>query len=709
MLDGLPSLTMLFATGVGEAVSTEIPVFASTRASAALPTNTPPLTNGPTLTLPAPPGLASTQDFPPLATLPKARTVPASSKKHVNHTISPIPPAVPLLPIQPIRPATPGIVNTPSKTQHAKELPMDIDSSPVIKAEVEDIEQETELNTRETPPFQPQIESKADDSSRRVKTLQSTSTVETKKLAIDTVIADPINKGQRPSKLDIAAAKDASRKDYELITSIAKQTKPATPSKTPRQLPSNTSQPDTPATAVSYSSDSPGPRPTPLRTIRVVQAQKSETHLRSAPSITTNTTSATVITRQISRQPSVASIHQPGTPINEMNSDDVSLTSTSISRPSSPPVSRVGSAPIRQTTKSQLKKERRRRIEESRQSDDPASATIAEDTVQAPIVGRMKKAKKSKLQLSADSTPIGSRPPSPPPQDTPARNEQNTAEAVTEGQETRISKESKKGNRKKIVERVINEPEPQGLSNHAAEIADKFRKTQLSAAAIFTDLQERGMISSTGPFFRSVPGINHRFELSEADLAEMNIVPHITDKEYLDLAQGKAISIETVQDKFAVILPDRRILRGFSHEQAERYVDLRQKTLDVTSPTNFRSARHNIERWLDTEMERANASADSTDPQIITSIENMNTSLESKHNMPDFFAPESSRTKHFDAGQVWNSTGAPIAENLPVRQPPLSVEEAERELAASRKETEALEKRLNGLLKKNRKLLGIGH
>ena len=587
---------------------------------------------------------------------------------------------------------------------------MNIGSALVIQAEPEDIKQSIELNTRETPLSQPQIESKVDNSTSKETILQIRSIIESKMLEVDTIIADPVDKRQRPGKLDIAAAKDASRKEFELTASTSKQTKPVTPSKTTRQGFSTTSQPGTPATAVSHSSASPGPRHAPPRTIRVVPAQKSETYPRAAPSVTTITTPATAVTRQISRQPSLASIHPPGTPINDMNSDNASLTSASISRPGSPPISRVGSAQVRQTTKSQLKKERRRRMEESRQSEDPASAIMTEDSVQGPIIGRKKKAKKSKLQLSADSTPIGSRPPSPSRQDESVKDEKNTAEAFTDRDEIKVLKEPKKETRKKIVERATNEAELLGLSNQATEIAEKFRKTQLSAAAIFADLQKRGIISSNVvDFFRSVPGVNHRFELAEADLAEMKVIPHIADNEYRDLAEGRSICVETVPNRFVVILPDRRVLRGFSREQAERYVNLRQKALGGTSPSIFRSARHNIERWLDTEMESVNASADSAESQIITSIENMNASIESLHNMPDFFAPTKSRNKHFDVSLLWDGTGASNADDLPVRQQTLNVEEAERELAASRKETEALEKRLNGLLKKNRKLLASGH
>ena len=713
MLVGARSLTTLSAIGFGEDHSTvpvETPPSGMTRAPATVPMNNTPPTNRPAMTAHALPGLSSTQDFPPLVTLPRAPATPISSTRQVNPTISSITPAVPFLPIQPIRSATPVTNNRSSTNHHVEGFPKNIDLSLITKAELEDARQAAELKAREAPLIQPQMESKADKSAGWETTIQSKSVIESKKLEVGTAIADPVNKRQRPSKLDIAAAKDASRKDLELTESISKQTKPVTPSKTLRQAIGNISQPGTPATAVSQSSASPGPRQAPPRTIRVVQAPKPETHSRATPSFTTITIPATTTSRQISRQPSLASINQPGTPLTEMNFDNISLTSTSMSRPSSPAIGRDGSTPTRQTTKSQLKKERRRRVEDSRQSEDPASATMAEESVQGPIIGRKKKAKKSKLQLSADSTPIGSRPPSPYRQDESVKDEKNTVKATTGRQDIKALKEPKKETQRKAIERATNEPELLGLSDHAAEIAEKFRKTQLSAAGIFADLQKRGMVSSNVvDFFRSVPGVNHRFELAEADLAEMNVIPHIADEEYRLLAEGRAICVETVPKRFVVVLPDRRILRGFSREQAERYLDVRRKSLDATGPSIFRSARHNIERWLDTEMESANQSADSAEPQIITSLENMNASLESLHNMTDFFAPANSRNNSFDAGQLWDGTGAFIAEDLPVRQPTLSVEEAERQLAASRKETEALEKRLNGLLKKNRKLLASGH
>lgn len=134
-------------------------------------------------------------------------------------------------------------------------------------------------------------------------------------------------------------------------------------------------------------------------------------------------------------------MNPPGTPSSEhvSISDNISMTSTSQSRANTPPPpggSRVGSAPIREKTKSQQKKDRQERAK-AKEEEEKAKLmkngnVIAEEPAQEAIVSRKKKSKKEKEPkppkpkepaqkiepATANTTPTVSRPVSPGPKET---------------------------------------------------------------------------------------------------------------------------------------------------------------------------------------------------------------------------------------------------------------------------------------------------
>jgi len=669
--------------------------------------------------LPIPPGLSSTQDFPPLVASHKASTTPGPSIKVANAAPLLVTPAVPIVPSQSISSVMPAEGSKPSAIKSLEEPIKGSEdnktasavllATPFIAAvsqkssergpnETQAVKAQSPLSAESLDLPKNAPASKVDTSLANIKYFQSNNTS-----------SEVAEKRQRPGKLDIAAAKDASRKDLGLAALSTEQTKPATPSKNSRHGTNNLSQPGTPATAVSQSSASPGSRQTAPRTLRVVHTPKLETASRLPTGAANTVAPSTFVSRQVSRQPSLASIDQPGTPFNEV-SDNASLTSTSMSRPGSPPLGKVGIAPVRLMTKSQQKKERQaraKRAEESRQSEEPSSATLPEEPVQAPIIGRKKKAKKSKLLDSTDSTSVASGPISP------LRQEEMPREVS--GSATQSTNETKKTFTeaiKKNLDEVTLGPETEALLGAAADIAEKIRRAHLTAAMIFSDLQKKGQIpSNVIDIFRNVPGVNHRFDITETDLNEINLVPSITEEQHELLAKGKAICVETVPSKYAVVLPDRQVLRGFTRAQAERYMRLRQQVYDSNSASSFRSGPHNIDRWLNSNARGGiNASGDTAELSTTTSMGHGN-GKEHSNFMTDFFAiTPMPRELQLELApeNFWEGTIDPrgsAGEVVPARQATVSVEEAERLLAASRKETEALEKRLNGVLKKNRKLL----
>lgn len=177
--------------------------------------------------------------------------------------------------------------------------------------------------------------------------------------------------------------------------------------------------PPLPATAPSV--QSPLARTAP-KTLRLTSTPKTE--IPAAGSATPSSVSSMFPpTIPPSRQPSLASVtrfDRPSTPTSEMISEDASVTSASLSRASSPPPTKIGSAPVRMTTKSMQKKQRKEiQKERERAEQEAAVATSKPDREPeiVPIMGRKIKQKKVRNINSAagGSTPAASRPQSPGP------------------------------------------------------------------------------------------------------------------------------------------------------------------------------------------------------------------------------------------------------------------------------------------------------
>ncbi|GAB7329175.1 hypothetical protein MBLNU13_g00995t1 [Cladosporium sp. NU13] len=245
-------------------------------------------------------------------------------------------------------------------------------------------------------------------------------------------------KRKHPGKLDIAAAVD---KQAQTTSSNAASTMTPADVGTPIKQLRNVSQPPSaPSVPASPNTSIPSPAfKTAPRTLRVVQTATPKAE--APPAVQSiSTPPAPAFGKLPSRKPSVASMNLPGTPSSEhvSMSDNVSMTSTSQSRANSPPPiggSRVGSAPIREKTKSQQKKDRQERAkakeEEERAKLLREGNAIAEEPAQEAIVSRKKKEKKEKAPkpvkvkevpqkaepTTTDTTPTVSRAVSPGPQE----------------------------------------------------------------------------------------------------------------------------------------------------------------------------------------------------------------------------------------------------------------------------------------------------
>lgn len=249
------------------------------------------------------------------------------------------------------------------------------------------------------------------------------------------------SKRKHPGKLDISAA--VEKQTQAASTNAASTASPAeagTSNKQNRTVSQATSVPSVPVSP-SASASSPAVKNVP-RTLRVIQTPTPKNEAPpSQPAPPMPAPAVAAIGKLPSRKPSVASMNPPGTPSSEhvSISDNISMTSTSQSRANTPPPpggSRVGSAPIREKTKSQQKKDRQERAK-AKEEEEKAKLmkngnVIAEEPAQEAIVSRKKKSKKEKEPkppkpkepaqkiepATANTTPTVSRPVSPGPKET---------------------------------------------------------------------------------------------------------------------------------------------------------------------------------------------------------------------------------------------------------------------------------------------------
>lgn len=650
---------------------------------------------------PAVSGLSRPQDFPPLVAPRQVPVTPArlatkaqapSVANTSTSTSKTLPPVIPILP------KTPSRVSTP-----IKEVKPHV--SVTMGSNISKISPLVEEETSKIPSKKAVVDASGSPQGKGLLTSASLldfsldnrapETSNGKQRAELDAPIKPVEKRQRPGRLDITAAQDALKKDMQSVENQLDSTKLETPEKTDKPSVlghSAISRPGTPSTAISRSG-SPAPRAVQSRTIRMVPTPKLESHRILSPAVL-----AIASSPPVDKQPS-----RRGTPVSEMISDNVSITST-LSRANSPPPSKVGSAPVRQTTKSQQKKERQARsklVEKGTKTEEAPAKEVEEEPVQAPIMGRKKKAKKAATEGTATSTPMASRPPSSsPPAEEKSSQEDLPAPTTPVKEAPKEVKESKKGSKKDAV-KVQKEKQAakKSPSPPAPSTSDPQEKNTLTAAAIIADLQKSGeILLSALDVFKNVAGLNQRFDIQPNEVSNQHDFPSLTDAQRLQLDQGEAVSIEdTISGRPVIVLPDKQVVRGLTPEQASRYLELRSKTLSSTGPSSFMPSR------------AAHQTTGPTAPLPADALALAQRSLEeaSSELVNRFAGPLDSAAMSY-----WTSAGLPgVADAMREgKVADMSVEEAEQAMLVARKETEALEKRLNGLMKKNRRMVfGSGH
>lgn len=385
----------------------------------------------------------------------------------------------------------------------------------------------------------------------------------------------PTTKRQPPGKLDITAATQVLTTDQSPASSSHKVDAQA---KSIRTMPA-TSTPPVPASPAAAATGSPIKRSVGPRTLRVVPTPKTEVppplSAASAPSLPQTST----VDKLRSRQASIASVNFPGTPMSEMISDTASVTSASVSRASSPPPinSKVGTAPVRQKTKSQAKKdrqERKKQIEEEMAVEEIKSDV---EVMQAPIIGRKKKAKKPSTINKPAPLATKSQPASPKP----ATVEDDHSDApiaapIVAPKMTRSAKSS-----------ATATPDPE----HVPEAKEKREHT---AQSIMADLQKTGeLLASTLEFFKPLSSsLTHVSRTTPASNmpGPPDLKIHFSEADLEALAKKKPVRLNGYDDRpdsRTLITPNGKFFWGLSEELEEKALQLEKQIEELKGHARF--------------------------------------------------------------------------------------------------------------------------
>jgi len=344
------------------------------------------------------------------------------------------------------------------------------------------------------------------------------------------------------------------------------------------------------------------------KSLRVTSTPKTETP--SGGSATpTSVTSMFPPTLPPSRQASLASVSRldrPGSPTSEVVSDNASITSASMSRASSPPPTKIGSAPVRATTKSMQKKQRRQAQKEKETTKLEATVTKVESEVEiAPIMGRKKKQKKDRVlnSVTGESTPTASRPQSPTLTESAAEETKPSVDipsqiAHTPARQPLVEADMEKvrntvdikGKGKAKAQRTAS-PEPINMTEVEEEATDKPIPTSVS---IFQELVKSGLLGNVDTLsFLKPPTYNYRHQETPIDMQSANQKLTITPEDRDALLRGNAVHKVKEGPHRIMLTPNGDCVRNLTLEEEQRYLELQTRVAEANGPAAFYSAKHN--------------------------------------------------------------------------------------------------------------------
>jgi hypothetical protein len=521
-------------------------------------------------------------------------------------TSSTIVPAVPVVPVTPVKPETPAKAKRGKQVVKAAEVAA---ATPVISAgavPATPTKPPTKVSTAKAPaPGEPsskvtdtvlkKTESKEKKSTPEASAKSKTATKKVDKVETPTeksnkhvptkdnanVSSTTVNsnasaKRQPPGKLDIPAAKLVEKEPVATAT----PTKVEPQTKSARVLPPTTapSVAASPAVAVA---PSPIKHTAAPRTLRLISTPKAET----PPAVAAPTPplpQIPTVDKLRSRQASIASLNQPGTPASELISDTASMTSGMISRANSPPPSTiVGSAPVRKVTKAQAKKNRQER---KRQEEEKEKAEAGSDVevVQAPIIGRKKKAKKPSTTpkpLAAMATAM---------KEAAAKSQPASPRSATVEDEPLETPTLSSVKAQSSHNSASATPEPETQPEDARE------RREPTAQSVLNDLQKTGdLLVSALEFFKPLSStLTHTSRSSQSGhpTSPPDLKIHFSEADLDALARKRPVHLsgqDGKPDSRTLITPSGKFLWGLTAELEERALSLENEIEQLTGCLRF--------------------------------------------------------------------------------------------------------------------------
>lgn len=398
------------------------------------------------------------------------------------------------------------------------------------------------------------------------------------------------------------------RTPISLNTQVAKNTAPKAGESSATTEKPNTGNaaafPPLPAPS-SVATSSPVTRTGP-KTLRVVAAPKTE-----APPASPALTTASVA---LPGSRGVSASYRPDTPASsEAVSDNASVVSNSVthSRASSPPPSRIGSAAVRATTKSQQRKARKDVLKQ--ETKMIAEAPKVEAEVHAPIIGRKKKQKKEKpvkAPQSGASTPAAPEPvkaaPTPePPQPESAREPEQEPEEKPAKSRTAQKKAAKSKGKAKEVEPEPAAQPPSPAKEVTPEAQETTDKPEPNPASVFNEIKNALWTSSVNKLqlFNPIASGSSRTDYSSAH-SNANKAEHckdcsckcgeIQDDDLAALRAGKPVRKQFHLDGSRMLItPNGDCIRGLNAEEEDAFLELQAAIANTAeNPGAFIAPRH---------------------------------------------------------------------------------------------------------------------
>ncbi|KAK4134999.1 hypothetical protein BT67DRAFT_441447 [Trichocladium antarcticum] len=390
-----------------------------------------------------------------------------------------------------------------------------------------------------------------------------------------------------PGILNIAAATKAAQTKIPEVPAVDKSAVdresafPALPTPTPA------------------SASSPFNRAAP-KTLRVVSTPKTETP----------PTPFSILSTPVVR--SMAASFRPDTPVSELISDSASIISASISasRTNSPPPSKIGSAPVRNTTKSQQRKQRKDALKKDAASiaAQPAKAETSAEI--APIIGRKKKQKKEKEREkgSKSATPAASRPDTPLAPKPPAVKETKEAAEANEVKEESSAYRSTANETTTLIDDATVHKGRFGHSKGKSADGAKYGgsdplvpRTLPTPASVLRDLQEANLVPDIVDdlaFFKPMAAQlgGPRNDSNNRDAASRNTMTPtksmVTEDDQASLLAGHPVR-KVVDGARILLTPNGDCIRNLRPDEEDRFLELQQLVAEATAtPAAFVSSRH---------------------------------------------------------------------------------------------------------------------